>query len=91
MLYVIKNQFYSNNSDGLSSLLAEVVKTEIKKRLTKLDYANLIMVTRIADLDALVKNNLPEERCYQVYTSTIEPNVKSMIESYFKDWQMFGG
>ena len=49
------------------------------------------MVTRIADLDALVKNNLPEERCYQVYTSTIEPNVKSMIESYFKDWQMFGG
>lgn len=31
--------------------------------------------------------NLPDERCYQVYKAIIEPNIKAMIESYFKDWQ----
>ena len=45
------------------------------------------MVSRISELDALAKMNLPDERCYQVYKAMIEPNIKSMIESYFKDWQ----
>lgn len=41
----------------------------------------------IAELQALAKLNFPDERCYQVYNAIIAPNIKDMIESYFKDWQ----
>lgn len=40
----------------------------------------------IADIRKLAELNLTPE-CYKVYLQIIEPNVKSLIPNYLKDWQ----
>ncbi|NOJ27662.1 MAG: hypothetical protein DA330_06595 [Nitrososphaera sp.] len=44
------------------------------------------MVTTLENIRNLAKLNLKDD-CFQVYLAIIEPNIKSMMESYFKDWQ----
>ncbi len=45
------------------------------------------MVETLAHLSATAKMNFRHEDCWQVYASMIEPGIRQMIDSYFRDWQ----
>jgi hypothetical protein len=45
------------------------------------------MVETLAFISATAKMNFQHEDCWHVYTSMIEPGIRHLLESYFRDWQ----
>ncbi len=45
------------------------------------------MVSTVTQLSANAKMNLRHEDCWQVFTSSIKPQIEQLLSSYFTDWQ----